>query len=232
MSDFYNYSSPDGLGMTSKRTRSRLVESLKKSGINDQKVLDAVLATPRHLFIDEALASHAYEDIALPIGFNQTISQPFIVALMIQAVISNRYDKLNTVLEIGTGSGYQAAVLAQIFQTVYTVERIKNLYESAKEKLTKLRIRNIKYLYNDGNLGWASCAPYDAIIVSCASVNIPQALLDQLNSDGGRLVIPININNHPEDHLQQLQVITRYNNKFDKVILDPVRFVPMLSGKQ
>lgn len=235
MTDFYDFNHPEGQGMTSMRTRRRLIDSLKSSGIQNQAVLDTILHTPRHLFIDEAMASRAYEDLPLPIGYNQTISQPYIVARMTQAVVDinqNSNQKLNKVLEIGTGSGYQAAVLSKLFNTVYTVERIEELYKSAKNKFNKLKLRNIRCLYNDGSLGWPEYSPYDAIVVTCGADELPKNLLNQL-ADGGRLVIPVSVDNSIENNsVQQLKVVTRVGNNYNTTNLELVRFVPLLFGKE
>ncbi len=216
----------NGSGMTSLRTRKRLVESLKNAGIGNEYVLEALINTPRHLFIDEAMAHHAYEDIALPIGFGQTISQPYIVAKMTEALMGGN-SKLDKVLEIGTGSGYQAAVLASLVSRVYSIERIKDLYELSKKRFRQLRLNNIYSRYDDGSLGWAEHAPYNGIIVTCATKEIPKALLEQL-AIGGRLVIPV----EAENLTQQLRIVTRENNDYNTTYLDLVRFVPLLLGRE
>lgn len=212
-----------GIGMTSQRTRDRLVARLREEGIRNEAVLDVIRNTPRHLFVDEALASRAYEDTALPIGYNQTISQPYVVAAMTDLIISNNPKK---VLEIGTGSGYQAAVLAPLVEKVYTVERIEPLAKQARQRFRKLGLRNVRASYSDGTEGLPDFAPYDAIITTAASEQIPQALLEQLSEDGGRLVIPLGGPN-----LQRLTLVTRRGNSYEQESLDPVVFVPLLSGQ-
>ncbi len=212
-----------GIGMTSQRTRDRLVERLRAEGIRNERVLEVIRATPRHLFVDEALASRAYEDTALPIGFNQTISQPFVVAAMTALIIR---DNPQTVLEIGTGSGYQAAVLAALVPKVYTVERIEPLATQARLRFRKLGLRNIRASYSDGTAGLPEFAPYDAIITTAAAEVIPEALLKQLAPDGGRLVIPIGSRDG-----QTLTLVTRHGDEFEREDLDPVVFVPLLSGQ-
>jgi protein-L-isoaspartate(D-aspartate) O-methyltransferase len=212
-----------GIGMTSQRTRDRLVARLREEGIRNEAVLDAIRNTPRHLFVDEALASRAYEDTALPIGYNQTISQPYVVAAMTDLVISGNPQK---VLEIGTGSGYQAAILSPLVPKVYTVERIKPLADQARQRFRKLGLRNIRASYSDGTEGLADFAPYDAIITTAAAEEVPQALLEQLSPDGGRLVIPVGGRNR-----QTLTLITRNDDAFEKTELDPVIFVPLLKGQ-
>jgi protein-L-isoaspartate(D-aspartate) O-methyltransferase len=212
-----------GIGMTSQRTRDRLVERLRAEGIRNERVLEVIRATPRHLFVDEALASRAYEDTALPIGYNQTISQPFVVAAMTDLVIRHRP---RTVLEIGTGSGYQAAVLAALVSKVYTVERIEPLARQARQRFRKLGLRNIRASYSDGTAGLPEFAPYDAIITTAAAERIPGALLEQLSPDGGRLVIPVGGRSS-----QTLTLVTRHGAAFEREELDPVIFVPLLSGQ-
>ena len=212
-----------GIGMTSQRTRDRLVTRLREEGIRNEAVLDVIRNTPRHLFVDEALASRAYEDTALPIGYNQTISQPYVVAAMTDLIISNKPKK---VLEIGTGSGYQAAILAPLVEKVYTVERIEPLAKQARQRFRKLGLRNVRASYSDGTEGLPDFAPYDAIITTAASEQIPQALLEQLSEHGGRLVIPLGGPN-----LQRLTLVTRRGNSYEQENLDPVVFVPLLSGQ-
>jgi len=212
-----------GIGMTSQRTRDRLVKRLREKGIRNEKVLDVIGNTPRHLFVDEALASRAYEDTALPIGYNQTISQPYIVAVMTDLVTRNNPGK---VLEIGTGSGYQAAVLAPLVDKVYTVERIEPLATQARQRFRKLGIRNVRASYSDGTEGLPEFAPYDAIITTAAAEEIPEALLEQLSPDGGRLIIPVGSRAR-----QTLLLVTRNDNIFEKEELDPVIFVPLLTGQ-
>lgn len=212
-----------GIGMTSQRTRDRLVERLRAEGIRNEAVLDVIRNTPRHLFVDEALASRAYEDTALPIGYNQTISQPYVVAVMTDLIISNKPKK---VLEIGTGSGYQAAILAPLVEKVYTVERIAPLAKQARQRFRKLGLRNVRASYSDGTEGLPDFAPYDAIITTAASEQIPQALLEQLSENGGRLVIPLG-----GPARQALTLVTRRGNSYEQESLDPVIFVPLLSGQ-
>ena len=212
-----------GIGMTSQRTRDRLVKRLRDEGIRNEAVLDVIRNTPRHLFVDEALASRAYEDTALPIGYNQTISQPYVVAVMTDLVIATKPKK---VLEIGTGSGYQAAVLAPLVEKLYTVERIAPLATQARQRFRKLGLRNVRASYSDGTEGLPEFAPYDAIITTAASEQIPQALLDQLCEDGGRLIFPLG-----GPGLQRLTLVTRQGSKFEHESLDPVVFVPLLSGQ-
>lgn len=212
-----------GIGMTSQRTRDRLVMRLREKGIRNEKVLDVIGNTPRHLFVDEALASRAYEDTALPIGYNQTISQPYVVALMTDLVTRNNPHK---VLEIGTGSGYQAAVLAPLVEKIYTVERIEPLASQARQRFRKLGIRNVRASYSDGTEGLPEFAPYDAIITTAAAETIPDALLEQLSPDGGRLIIPVGGRT-----CQTLTVVTRQGDAFEREDLDPVIFVPLLTGQ-
>jgi protein-L-isoaspartate(D-aspartate) O-methyltransferase len=209
--------------MTSQRTRDRLVQRLRDEGISNERVLEVIRDTPRHLFVDEALASRAYEDTALPIGYNQTISQPYIVAVMTDLIIKNNPQK---VLEIGTGSGYQAAVLAPLVPKVYTVERIEPLARQARQRFRKLGLRNVRASYSDGTEGLPEFGPYDAIITTAAAETIPQALLQQLSPDGGRLVIPVG-----GRACQTLIVVTRRGDNFEQEELDPVVFVPLLSGQ-
>jgi protein-L-isoaspartate(D-aspartate) O-methyltransferase len=211
-----------GIGMTSARTRERLVTRLRESGIQDPQVLDRIRSVPRHLFVDEALASRAYEDTALPLGHGQTISQPYIVARMTEALIEGGAPR--KVLEIGTGCGYQTAILAPLVTTLYTVERIGALQQRARKVLRDLRIRNVHMRHGDGFEGWTAYAPYDGIIVSAAAHSVPPALLEQL-APGGRLVIPVG----PERE-QQLVRITRRGDTFEREPLGAVTFVPLLSG--
>lgn len=212
-----------GIGMTSQRTRDRLINKLKEMGIKSEAVLNTIKNTPRHIFVDEALASRAYENTALPIGFNQTISQPYIVARMVEALLEK--GPLKNVLEVGTGCGYQTAVLAQLVEHVYSIERIDELLGKARERLFALKYRNIRLLHGDGNQGWPKFAPFDGIIVSAAPAGVPDTLLQQLSPDGGRMVIPVG---RPRE--QQLLSITRDNDQFHHEQLDMVSFVPMLEG--
>lgn len=209
--------------MTSKRTRMRLVEQLRAEGIRNEDVLQAMVEVPRHLFVEEALRNRAYDNIPLPIGDSQTISQPYIVAKMTEVLVSGPHDKI---LEIGTGSGYQAAVLAQFAQEVYTIERIENLYKHAKQIFPQLGLRQIHIRYGDGHKGWPEEAPFDGIIVTAAVKQVPETLLQQL-ADGGRLVIPVG-----DASSQTLQLITRMQDQYQTVSLDSVRFVPFKEGTQ
>ncbi|WP_101496997.1 protein-L-isoaspartate(D-aspartate) O-methyltransferase [Thiopseudomonas denitrificans] len=209
--------------MTSQRTRERLVQRLSEDGLSNPRVLDVILRTPRHLFVDEALAHRAYEDTALPIGHNQTISQPYMVGRMTELLLSA--GPLDKVLEIGTGCGYQTAVLAQLVERVFTVERIQALQDRAKERLQQLNIRNVVYRWADGWTGWNALAPYNGILVTAAASEVPQALLDQL-APGGRMVIPVG-DEHGE---QRLYLIEHTAQGFVRHELDPVRFVPLLTG--
>ena len=209
--------------MTSQRTRDRLVSRLRAEGIRNEAVLDVIRNTPRHLFVDEALASRAYEDTALPIGYNQTISQPYVVAAMTDLVVSGKPSK---VLEIGTGSGYQAAILAPLVGKVYTVERIEPLAIQARQRFRKLGLRNIRASYSDGTEGLPDFAPYDAIITTAATEKIPEALLEQLSPKGGRLVIPVGGRDR-----QTLTLVTRNGDSYEQEQLDSVIFVPLLTGQ-
>lgn len=211
-----------GIGMTSQRTRERLIQRLYEEGLSDARVLEVIRRTPRHLFVDEALAHRAYEDTALPIGHNQTISQPYIVGRMTEVLLAG--GPLDKVLEIGTGSGYQTAVLAQLVERVFSVERIQALQDRAKERLQELELRNVVFRWGDGWEGWPALAPYNGILVTAAASEVPQALLEQL-APGGRLVIPVGGSGD-----QQLLLITRDEQGFNRQVLDPVRFVPLLSG--
>jgi len=212
-----------GIGMTSQRTRDRLVARLREEGISNEAVLDVIRNTPRHLFVDEALASRAYEDTALPIGYNQTISQPYIVAVMTDLVVRGEPQK---VLEIGTGSGYQAAMLAPLVPKIYTVERIEPLAIQARQRFRKLGLRNIRASYSDGTEGLPDFAPYDAIITTAATEAIPEALMEQLSPRGGRLIIPVGGRDR-----QTLTLVTRTGDSYEQEDLDPVIFVPLLTGQ-
>lgn len=213
----------NGIGMTSQRTRERLLGRLLDQGIKSMEVLDVMRSTPRHIFLDEALAHRAYEDVALPIGHNQTISQPYIVARMTEACVAS--GKLNKALEIGTGSGYQTAILASLAKKVYTIERIKPLLNRAKKNLKLLGLRNIDYKHDDGSLGWEEKGPFDAILTTAAPQTVPHELLDQL-AEGGRLIIPVG-----GEGRQELKLITKQGNEFNEGVLDLVRFVPLLKGQ-
>ncbi len=208
--------------MTSARTRGRLIERLRAEGIRDETVLAAMNSVPRHLFLDEALASRAYDDVSLPIGHGQTISQPYIVARMIE--ILRNGNPLGRVLEVGTGGGYQAAVLAQVARQVYTVERIQPLYERAKAQLRDLKIRNVVVRYADGTSGLSEGAPFDAIIMACAAPALSATLKEQL-AVGGRMVLPMGTQD------QFLYLIERLESGFRETRLEAVKFVPLLLGK-
>jgi len=216
----------NGIGMTSARTRERLISRLREQGISNEAVLDRIRNVPRHLFVDEALASHAYDDTALPIGFGQTISQPYIVALMTQELIGTQTAerKLAKVLEVGTGCGYQSAVLAPFVRHIYSLERIQPLVQRTKDRLRALKIGNVTCRHGDGWRGWKSQAPFQGIIVAAAPDSIPQELLDQLD-DGGRLVIPIG-----QSGAQRLVCVTRDGAEFHERELGLVSFVPLVVG--
>lgn len=211
-----------GIGMTSQGTRDRLVQRLREEGIKDERVLKAITQVPRHEFVDEALSSRAYEDTALPIGQSQTISQPYIVARMTEALLE--VGKPQKVLEVGTGSGYQAAILAHLVPTVFTVERIDELLKLARRRFHNMRLNNIYLRYADGHLGWPSQAPFDGIIVTAAAHEVPEELLQQL-AIGGVLVIPIETAGQ-----QRLLSFRRTEEGFEETNLGSVIFVPMLSG--
>lgn len=211
-----------GIGMTSQRTRMRMIERLREQGIKDEAVLAAMFEVPRHLFVDEALASRAYDDVSLPINYSQTISRPYIVARMIEVLRSG--GPLKRVLEIGTGCGYQAAVLAQLFPEVYTVERIKPLYERARKQLAELKIRNVSLRYADGSTGMSDAAPFDGIIMAAAAPSLSAALREQL-AVGGRMLVPVGMQE------QWLHLVERDARGFRENRLEPVKFVPLLMGK-
>lgn len=216
-----------GIGMTSQRTRDRLIERLRAKGIADERVLEAMRRTPRHLFMDEALASRAYEDTSLPIGRGQTISQPFVVARMTEALLAGLPQSGARVLEIGTGSGYQAAVLVALVDEVYTVERVRALLDRARERFRNLGLRNVHAAYADGSDGWPEHAPFDGIMVTAAPEVIPDALFTQLAPDGA-LVAPIGG--------QGAQELVRHRRDdqgvMDSEVLDLVSFVPFRSGRE
>ncbi len=207
--------------MTSQRTRERLVQRLREQGIVNPAVLDVIRNTPRHVFVDEALAQRAYEDNSLPIGYSQTISQPWIVARMTELLLE--LGAVGRVLEIGTGSGYQTAVLAQLVGQVYSVERIKPLQNQARQRLRALRLKNVQLRHADGGMGWSTEAPFEGIIATAAPEAIPPELMEQLDV-GGRLIIPVGVES------QYLQVVTRTADGFETATHDPVRFVPLRSG--
>ncbi len=210
-----------GIGMTSERTRARMVERLRDEGIRDARVLAAIGAVPRHIFIEEALAHRAYEDTALPLGFGQTISQPYVVARMIELAIAGR--DLGKTLEIGAGCGYQTAVLGQLAAEVFGVERIAPLLARARDNLRQLRLQRIRLKHADGNLGLPEAAPFDTIVCAAASSHVPQALRDQL-APGGRMILPLGSGS------QALCLIERGPEGYSEKHFDPVRFVPMLAG--
>ena len=210
-----------GIGMTSQRTRERMLARLREQGVRDEVVLAAMNTIPRHIFLDEALSIRAYEDVSLPIGFGQTISQPYIVARMTEILRDNR--TLNKVLEIGTGCGYQTSILASVAKEVYSVERIRPLLFKARDHLRKLRMSNIKLQHADGTMGLPDLAPFDGIMVTAAASHIPQELLDQL-AVGGRMVIPVGTDE------QTLYLIERTAKDYKKTKLEAVKFVPLLGG--
>lgn len=213
-----------GIGMTSARTRQRMIDRLRDQGIQDEIVLAAMYAVPRHLFVDEALASRAYDDVSLPINYEQTISQPYIVARMIEVLRASATTPINRVLEIGTGCGYQAAVLAHVFPEVYTMERIGQLFERAKRQLSDLGINNIDVRYADGSAGLPEVAPFDGIILAAAAPAMSAKLRQQL-AIGGRMVLPMGRQE------QWLYLVERDAQGFRESKLEPVKFVPLLMGK-
>ncbi len=212
-----------GIGMTSQRTRDRLIQRLRQAGIQDKRVLQVMAEIPRHIFVDEALATRAYEDTALPIGFGQTISQPYIVARMTEALLAGGQPE--KVLEVGTGSGYQTAVLARLVDEVYTVERIGELQNLARQRLARLGLHNVRFKHSDGSWGWKSAAPFDGILVTAAPEEVPQELLNQL-SEGGRMVIPTGAAGD-----QQLLLFTRHGDEIHQSNLSRVSFVPLIKGE-
>lgn len=211
-----------GIGMTSQRTRNRMIERLRSEGIRDEVVLAAMNAVPRHIFVDEALASRAYDDVSLPLGFGQTISRPYIVARMVEILRAG--GTLNRVLEIGSGCGYQAAVLAQLAREVHSVERLKPLHERAVSCLKELHADNVRLHYADGGMGLPQAAPFDGIIMAAAATHVPQALLEQL-AVGGRMVLPLGAQE------QVLCLVERDAQGYRETRLEPVKFVPLLMGK-
>jgi protein-L-isoaspartate(D-aspartate) O-methyltransferase len=211
-----------GIGMTSARTRDRLVQRLRDQGITNMAVLDRIRNLPRHIFMDEALASRAYEDTALPIGFGQTISQPYIVARMSEALLEG--PPLMKVLEVGTGCGYQTAVLAPLVARIYSIERIDGLQKRAKLRLKELDIRNVRFRVGDGSEGWRSMAPFDGILVAAAPLTVPEELIAQL-AVGGRLIVPAG----PEGQQQLLRIVRREQG-IEKRVLGSVSFVPLVGG--
>jgi protein-L-isoaspartate(D-aspartate) O-methyltransferase len=212
---------PSGIGMTSERTRLRMIEQLRREGISDERVLNAMSEIPRHLFIDEGIASRAYEDVALPIGHGQTISSPTIVALMTQLLLEK--GPMRKVLEVGTGCGYQTAVLAKLVDEVYTLERIAPLMDKARRHLRDLRFYNVRYKHVDGHGGYPEGAPYDGILIAASAVRVPDALKEQLGPEG-RMVLPVGV----ED--QWLHVVDRTASGFAEKRCAAVRFVPLLPG--
>lgn len=211
-----------GIGMTSARTRDRLVKRLQDQGIRSPDVLEQIRNVPRHLFVDEALASRAYEDTALPIGLGQTISQPYVVARMTEALLGNFQGQ--TVLEIGTGCGYQTTVMAPLVKKIYTVERLPELLRKTRQRLHQLDIFNVQFKPGDGWQGWPKYAPYDGIIVTAAATELPEKLLQQL-APGGRMVIPVG-----PSGCQELLLVTRTKDRFEQVSLGAVSFVPLVQG--
>ena len=212
-----------GVGMTSRRTRERMVNRLIEQGITNNSLLNVMRDVPRHIFVAEALASRSYEDTALPIGHNQTISQPYIVAKMTELLL--KHGKLSKVLEIGTGSGYQTAILSELVGSVYSVERIGSLLKKARDNLWDLKAKNVRFQHSDGGWGWADQAPFDGILVAAAPSEIPETLLDQL-AIGGIMIIPIG-----QKSQQELHKITRTEKGFEDETLEAVSFVPFLNGR-
>ncbi|MEZ0238242.1 MAG: protein-L-isoaspartate(D-aspartate) O-methyltransferase [Methylophilaceae bacterium] len=210
-----------GIGMTSQRTRDRMVQRLREQGIKDEVVLGAMNAIPRHIFVDEALSIRAYEDVSLPIGYGQTISQPYIVARMTEILRSG--NPLGRVLEIGTGCGYQTAVLSRVAQEIYSVERISPLLMKARNNLRELRTRNVKVKHADGHYGLPDLAPFDGIMVTAGATHIPNELLQQMTV-GGRMVIPVGTQE------QTLVLVERLPEEFRQTKLEAVKFVPLLGG--
>jgi protein-L-isoaspartate(D-aspartate) O-methyltransferase len=216
-----------GIGMTSARTRDRLVQSLREQGIVDARVLELIRNLPRHIFVDEALSSRAYENTALPIGWGQTISQPYIVARMTEALLQGwpSGKLLGKVLEIGSGCGYQTAMLSPFVERIYAIERVEPLVKRAKQNLGELGIRNVRLKHGDGFKGWPTQAPFDAIMVAAAPLSLPESLVQQL-AVGGRLIVPVG----PEGQQQLMRFIRRENGGVHKELLGPVAFVPLLTG--
>ncbi len=212
-----------GIGMTSQRTRSRLVERLREKGITEESVLETIESTPRHLFLDEAMAHRAYEDTALPIGLGQTISQPYIVARMTELLIESGI--MGVVLEIGTGCGYQTSILSQVSFQVYTIERLKQLQDKAIERFNTLELKNITFKHGDGFLGWQEYAPFDAIIVTASPSNIPEKLVEQL-AVGGRMLIPLTV----DGGHQELILLQKNEDGMKQIMIEKVNFVPLLEG--
>ena len=216
-----------GIGLTSRRTRERLVAHLKASGIADEQVLDVIATVPRHIFVDEAISHRAYEDSVLPIGYGQTISQPYVVAKMTAAMLAALRRAGRTprrVLEIGTGSGYQTAILAALADQVFSVERIRHLMDRARTRLHAMGAYNVRLRHDDGNLGWPDEAPFDAVLVTAGASHVPDALMTQLR-DGAPLVIPVG-----RGDMQQLKLLERDGDAWRQETLEDVRFVPLVQG--
>ena len=211
----------EGRGMTSRRTRDRLVARLRDRGIVHEGVLEAIGAIPRHIFVDEALAQRAYEDSALPVGHGQTLSQPYVVALMTQTLLARSPKRI---LEVGTGTGYQTAVLSGLAHRIFSIERIEALLTRAQARLQSLQFTNIRYRLGDGYEGWPAESPFDAILVTAAPREVPEILLDQL-ADNGRLILPVG-----GDDVQELRVIDRHGDQYSTATVEHVRFVPLLKG--
>lgn len=211
-----------GIGMTSQRTRDRLIQRLSEKGVRNSEVLEVMRTTPRHIFLDEALAHRAYEDAALPIGFQQTLSQPYIVARMTELLLAA--GPLKRVLEVGTGSGYQTTVLAQLVERVYSVERIKPLQDKARERMNALGLRNVHLKHADGGFGWPEKGPFDGIISTAAPEQLPKDLLEQLD-EGGRLIIPVG-----DSRAQSLILVEKLDGQIIKQVVQSVFFVPLKSG--
>lgn len=211
-----------GIGMTSQRTRDRLVQRLFDQGIKNIEVLEVMRTTPRHIFLDEALAHRAYEDAALPIGHQQTLSQPYTVARMTELLLAG--GPLKRVLEVGTGSGYQTTVLAQLVERVYSVERIRPLQDKARERLRLLGVNNVHLKHADGGFGWAEKGPFDGILSTAAPEQVPEELIGQLN-EGGRLVIPVG-----DNRSQNLVLVEKHDNEIHRRVVEPAFFVPLQPG--
>lgn len=214
----------EGIGMTSQRTRNRLVEQLRKLGIENETVLSVISRTPRHLFLEPAISHQAYDDKSLPIGYGQTISRPYTVARMTELVLGRR-SFLGKVLEIGTGCGYQSAVLSPFAGELYSVERIEPLHKRASQQLTELGYKNIEFTLSDGSWGWEDKGPFDGILVAASPEKIPQSLIEQL-ADGGRLILPVG------GEKQVLTLVTRDGDDFHTEVVEEALFVPFLPGIQ
>ncbi|MDC0663896.1 protein-L-isoaspartate(D-aspartate) O-methyltransferase [Marinobacter sp. SS21] len=212
-----------GIGMTSRRTRLRLVQRLRDHGIRNERVLEVMTEVPRHIFLDEALSHRAYEDTALPIGYGQTLSQPYIVAKMTEILLEHQPEPPKRVLELGTGSGYQTAILAKLVAEVFSVERIKPLQDRARDRLRKLSLRNAILKHADGGIGWVEKGPFDGIIVTAAPKELSRELMSQL-ADGGIMVAPVG------EARQMLVRVVRQGDQFVTTEIEPVRFVPLLGG--